>query len=48
METTTDAMRWLRQRIAWEHWLADLHLESPGPERADAGLGDDWRGRRSA
>ena len=56
---THEAIDWLRKRVAWEHWLTDLHntpqaevevenLAQRRQRRLPALLTSDWWNRRSA
>ena len=56
---THEAIDWLRKRMAWEHWLTELHnnpqaevevenLAQRRQRRLPALLTSDWRNRRSA
>jgi hypothetical protein len=56
---THEAIDWLRKRLAWEHWLTELHnnpqaevevenLAQRRQRRLPALLTSDWRNRRSA
>ena len=56
---TQEAIDWLRKRVAWEHWLTELHnkpqaevevenLAQRRQRRIPALLTSDWWNRRSA